>query len=390
MAIALGVDVFVEQADRHKHKRFALVTNHASVTSGFRPAREALLSAGYRIERLFSPEHGLEAMGEDGRSMPDGVDPLTGLPVVSLYGSRLEPECEHLADLDAVIFDLPNIGCRFYTYLWTLSHVMEACHCHGKELLVLDRPNLISGDMELAEGPVLDEERCASFVGRWRIPVRHSCTVGELAAFWAASRMPKLRLSTVAAQGWNRNSFFGDWGASFVPTSPAITDPEAALLYPGLGLLEATNLSEGRGTSTPFRVAGAPWLDATTLTKQFNSMGPPGVVARTVEFTPEVSKCGTVLCRGLMFHVTDRARFRPVYSAIMFIKLARDRHPEDFAWSKYPTEVNPAGERHLDKLLGIPKAETIFDPPLDSLLSRLPAVLDCQDWKTTVRPFLMY
>lgn len=381
---------FLERTDRYKHKTFALVTNQASVTSDFRPAREAILSAGHKIVRLFSPEHGLEAIGEDGRAMPDGVDRLTGLPIFSLYGSRQEPGFEHLADVDAAIFDLPNVGCRFYTYLWTLTHIMEACHRSGKELLVLDRPNLISGNMELVEGPLLDEERCASFIGRWRIPIRHSCTLAELATFWAASRMPGLRLTTVAVEGWNRNSFPWDWCTSFVPTSPAIVDPEAALLYPGLGLLEATNLSEGRGTATPFRVAGAPWMDAATVARQFNSVGPPGVVARETDFTPEASKYCRALCRGLMFHVTDRTTFRPVFSAMMLIKLVKDRHPGNFAWSRYPTAVNPTGERHLDKLLGIPDAESMFDASLDCLLDRLHTVLDCQSWKSTMKPFLMY
>jgi uncharacterized protein YbbC (DUF1343 family) len=390
MMVKLGLDALLQRSDAHRNQLLALVTNHAAVTSDFRPARVALLSAGYRVTRLFSPEHGLEAIGEDGSPMPDGTDPLTGLPIVSLYGSRLRPEAEHLADIDTVIFDLPNIGCRFYTYLWTLTYVMEACRQHGKELLVLDRPNLISGNMDLAEGPLLDEERCASFVGRWQIPIRHSCTIAELATLWAETRVPGLRLDVVPVEGWNRNSLICDWSPSFVPTSPAIVDPEAALLYPGLGLLEATNLSEGRGTATPFRVMGAPWLDANVLARRFNSMELGGVAVRTITFTPGSSKYAGVTCNGLMMHVTNRESFRPVLTATVLIKLAKDLHPNDFAWSRYPTSVNPKGERHLDKLLGIYNAEAIFDDPLPPLLDRWRTMSDCGYWKNTMKPFRLY
>jgi uncharacterized protein YbbC (DUF1343 family) len=390
MMLKFGLDVFLHHSGEYKSQRLALVTNHAAVTSDYRPARQALLSAGYRIARLFSPEHGLETIGADGSSMPDGIDRWTGLPVISLYGSRLQPEAEQLADIDTVIFDLPNIGCRFYTYLWTLTYVMDACRQYGKKLLVLDRPNLISGNLDLAEGPFLDEERCASFVGRWRIPTRHSCTIAELASFWTASRMPGLCLDVVPVEGWNRNSFPCDWSTSFVPTSPAIVDPEAALLYPGLGLLEATNLSEGRGTAVPFRVVGAPWLNAIALADRFNSMKFPGIVARAVTFTPESSKYRGLACNGVMLHITDRASFRPVLSAAVLIKLARDNHRTDFAWARYPTSVNPTGAGHLDKLLGIAGAESIFDDSLPHLLERLQTLLDCNSWKNTIQPFLLY
>lgn len=385
-----GLDVVLPRSHAYRNKTLALVTNDAAVTSNFEPARAALLSAGYKIARLFSPEHGLGAVGADGSSMPGGIDALTGLPIVSLYGPRLRPDADHLADIDTVIFDLPNPGCRFYTYLWTLTNVMEACREHGKELLVLDRPNLVSGNLDLIEGPVLDEEHCASFVGRWQMPIRHSCTFAELARFWSGTRVAGLRLDIVPVEGWDRNSFPGDASTSFVPPSPAIVDPEAVLLYPGLGLLEATNLSEGRGTATPFRVMGAPWFDASRCALRFNGMKLPGVVVRTITFTPASSKYQGVPCNGLMVHMTDRESFRPVLCAVVLIKLAKDLHPKEFAWSRYPTSVNPTGERHLDKLLGIYNAETIFNDPLPLFLDRLPTLLDPGSWKDTLKPFRLY
>src|SRR5882724_995681 len=288
--LRFGADIFSQQANKYRDQRLALVTNEAATTIGGEPARQALLSAGFTIVRLFSPEHGLERRGEDGHEMPDGKDALTGLPVISLYGDKLGPDAADLADIDILLFDLPDIGCRFYTYLWTLSHVMEACERHRKPLLILDRPNPLSGNLDLAEGPMPDEERCASFLGRWSIPLRHSCTFGELARYWKAMRLPGLDLRVIGIQGWERNSFHRDWGIPFVPTSPAMTNGEAALLYPGLGLLEATNLSEGRGTDGPFRMAGAPWLDNVRISALFNDLRLTGVSTEPVGFIPASSK----------------------------------------------------------------------------------------------------
>ncbi|MFC5412365.1 exo-beta-N-acetylmuramidase NamZ domain-containing protein [Larkinella bovis] len=390
MAVRLGIDVFLDQWRDFRSKKLALVTNHAATTSAYTPSRQALQTAGFRLVRLFSPEHGLETVGADGRFMPNGTDPLTGLPVISLYGDQLRPAAGDLADLDAVVVDLPDVGCRFYTYLWTLTYVMEACAEHQKPLLLLDRPNPLSGTLARAEGPMLDESRCASFIGRWSIPVRHSCTFGELARFWQHQRLPTLDLTVIRVEGWKRSRFQADWQPSFVPTSPAMVSREAALLYPGLGLLEATNLSEGRGTALPFRVAGAPWLEATTLVARFNALQVPGVVARALIFTPQEGKYANQLCRGVQFHVCDAARVRPVFSAMAFIKLVRDHHPETFGWRPYPTLINPTGEQHLDKLLGIWQAESLFEEPLDAFLKTARAVLFPEAWATTIRPFLGY
>ncbi len=370
--------------------RFALVTNNSACTASYIPSRLALLSHGYQVVKLFSPEHGLQAIGPDGCPMADGIDPLTALPVNSLYGDELEPDESSLADVDAVLLDLPDVGCRCYTYLWTLSHVMEACSRLGKTLIVLDRPNPISGILSLAEGPDLDESRCSSFIGRWNIPLRHSCTFGELALLWHASRLKDLDLQVVKASGWSREMFYHDGASSFVPTSPAITNAEACLLYPGLCLLEATNLSEGRGTPLAFRVGGAPWMDAIAMAEQYNRLGVPGVVARAVTFVPESGKYRGKSCNAIMLHVADRKRFHPVSAAMMLIKLVKDSHPGLFEWSPYPTHVNPSGEKHLDKLLGFENAESLFEQRPDQFTPAMQELLDCAGWVSRVRPHLLY
>jgi len=390
MSIQPGVDRFITEERFQRSMRFALVTNNSACTASYIPSRLALLSQGYRVVKLFSPEHGLQAIGPDGCPMADGIDPLTGLPVKSLYGDELEPDESALAGVDAMLLDLPDVGCRCYTYLWTLSHVMEACCRLNKTLIVLDRPNPISGILSLAEGPGLDESRCSSFIGRWNIPLRHSCTFGELALLWTASRIKNLDLQIVKAVGWSRKMFYHDGASSFVPTSPAITNSEACLLYPGLCLLEATNLSEGRGTPLAFRVAGAPWMDAIAMTEQYNRLGIPGVVARAVTFVPENGKYRGESCNAIMLHVADRKRFRPVSAAMMLIKLVKDAHPKHFEWSPYPTHVNPSGEKHLDKLLGFENAESFFEQPWNEFTTGMPQLLDCDGWGSRVQPHLLY
>ncbi|QDK81700.1 DUF1343 domain-containing protein [Spirosoma sp. KCTC 42546] len=390
MTVEFGVDIFLKQAAHYQHQRLALVTNQAATTAAYVPSRQALLSAGYQIVKLFSPEHGLEAIGEDGLLMPNGLDALTGLPIISLYGNKLQPSAVDLADVDAVILDLPDVGCRFYTYLWTLTYIMEACTLHQKPLILLDRPNPISGRMELAEGPLLNERVCSSFIGRWRMPLRHSCTFGELAMYWQRQRMSTLHLTISKAEGWHREAFSRDWKPSFVPTSPAMVNAEAALLYPGLGLLEATNLSEGRGTATPFQIAGAPWLKANQVTTQFNELGLSGIIGRAITFTPQSGKYAGQLCRGVMFHVMDAASFKPVLSGLLFIKLVYDHQPDDFTWATYPTHVNPSGKHHLDKLLGIPDSESLFEFPIAEFTKTLHKLLICEAWVGEIRPYLLY
>lgn len=387
-----GIDTLLSHPPTWKNHRIGLVTNHAASTADFRPAREALLAQGFNITRLFSPEHGLETTGEDGREMPDGIDRLTGLPVTSLYGGKLAPDQNDLSDIDIVLFDIPDIGCRFYTYLWTMTHVMEACAAHGKHLVIADRPNPLSGRLHLAEGPLLDEANCSSFIGRWNIPLRHSCTVGELALYFKTVRnmQHNLQLEVIPCQNWQRTMFYPDWSSSFIPTSPAIPCFESALLYPGMGLLEATNVSEGRGTATPFRVAGAPWMDGPRIAKLFNAYQPEGVYARLVNFTPAEGKYQGQKCSGIMLHVQDPGVFRPVRNGWLLIRLIRDLHPGHFSWAPYPTYVNRAGTRHLDLLLGVKDAESLVAGKAEGGWEDIAKYTAPGDWPERIAPFLLY
>ncbi|SHL38432.1 Uncharacterized conserved protein YbbC, DUF1343 family [Chitinophaga jiangningensis] len=396
--VRYGIDVLLANQPVWKTARIGLVTNHAACTADFRPVRQALLAAGFRVTRLFSPEHGLDTIGVDGAEMLDGRDVLTGLPVTSLYGGKLAPDQQDLADIDVVLFDIPDIGCRFYTYLWTMTHVMEACAAHHKPLVIADRPNPISGNLLLAEGPMLDERYNSSFIGRWNIPVRHSCTLGELANYFKiAGSSPVLRertndfdLTVIPCENWHRSMFYRDWSPSFVPTSPAIPGFESALLYPGLGLLEATNISEGRGTATPFRVAGAPWMDHIRVATLMNQLGQEGVVARPVNFQSAEGKYAGQTCNGVMFHVTDANIFQPVKYGWLLIRLVKQLHPEAFEWAPYPTFVNQSGVRHLDLLTGLQDAATLVAGTGEADQVPVDRYISAGDWPERVGPYLLY
>ena len=384
-----GIDVLLKQIPKWKSSNIALVTNHAATTCSFIPSRVALLQHDFNIVQLFSPEHGLDTTGADGHAMSNAIDPLTGLPVISLYGDKLAPTQTDLAGIDLMLFDIPDVGSRFYTYLWTLTHVMESCAANNIPLLIADRPNPLSGNLSLAEGPMLDETNCSSFIGRWSIPVRHSCTLGELARFFNEIRSINCSLTIIPCEHWSRKQFFPDYANSFVPLSPAIPNFESALLYPGLCFLEATNISEGRGNATPFRMAGAPWLLADKVAQLFNPLV-TSVYARPVTFTPMEGKYSGQKCNGVMLHVTDPAAFHPVAAGWLLIRIIKELHPAEFAWATYPTHVNPSGKKHLDLLSGISNAESLFDRPLSSFTNELKTYTTPGDWVVRVQPFLIY
>lgn len=373
-------------------QRIGLVTNDAAATSAaYTPlvtSRVALQQSGLGLARLFSPEHGLGSAA-DGAAVADGTDPRTGLPVVSLYGDRYAPEPAHLADLDLLLFDIPDVGARFYTYIWSLSHVMEACAQAGVSLWVLDRPNPLGGDLADCEGPPLAQE-FSTFVGRWNIPVRHSLTAGELARLWQKEQSLALELSVIKCAGWERPQHWPQTGNPFVPPSPAMPSYETALLYPGLCLFEGTNLSEGRGTAAPFRQIGAPWLDAETVAARFQQMIGGQIVARPVQFTPSAGKCQGQACQGLMLHPLRPQQLRPVQMGLLLLAIVQQTHPDEFAWLPYPTAANQPGFGHFDRLVGRADVRQLLQEPFETLPPLLRIVTDTSDWRERVLPHLLY
>lgn len=389
-AILYGIDLFINQKNNFNNKRIGLVTNNAATTVLQDLSRIALLKAGFTITKFFSPEHGISATGEDGVFQQNHTDELTGLPVISLYAGKLIPNEQDLSTIDILVFDLSDIGCRFYTYQWTLSYIMEACNRYNKPLIVLDRPNPLNGNLSLSEGPMLDEQYCSSFIGRWDIPVRHSLTIGELAGYWNKARQLNIDLTVITCKGWNRNLFFDDLNIPFVPTSPAITDFETALLYPGTGLLEGINVSEGRGTKTPFKICGAPFIDAVVLNNTFNKLELPGIKSKSVSFVPLWSKYENQTCHGIELTITGKQIFKPVQTGLLLINLLMNLYPEQLKPHLYKTVANPGGENHLDKLTGIKNSWGLLSVTAVNFKNEIRSMTKTENWAAAVKDFLLY
>lgn len=387
--ISFGAEEIILQNPLWKSWRLGLVTNHAATTSHGKPVRQALVEAGFNLTKLFAPEHGLFTTGADGAFMEDDTDELTGLPVISLYGQKLGPSTVDLQDLDMVLFDIPDIGTRFYTYLWTMTHVLESCGRAGIPLVIFDRPNPISGVMDLAEGPGLDEDHCSSFIGRWDIPLRHSCTMGELAFYFNDKKQINAELKVARCKGWTREMFHPDWGTDFVPASPAMRSFTTAFLYPGTGLLEATNISEGRGTDAAFVKSGAPWIDPELLSEKLKQHL-IGMHFRQTEFIPEESKYAGELCRGIEFIPAGNDEVKAVFNGLILIRCIKDLFPGHFEWRPYPTNVNTTGKQHLDKLLGIFDSEMLFELPFEDFVASIHELTQTNRWKEDVKPYLLY
>jgi len=331
-------------------KRLGLIAHAASVTRGGRHAIDVLRDQRLNVVRLFSPEHGPRSEAADGEKVASTIDPQSGLPVVSLYGDHRQPTGADLAGLDALVFDLQDAGVRFYTYSSTLVLTLEAAARAGVEVVVLDRPNPIGGEHPAGPPSAPRSRVAASFVNRAPGPLLHGLTLGELARV-VNSRLPMpARLTVVAMKGWRRAMTWRDTGRVWVPPSPNLRSPEAALAYPGVALLEGTNVSEGRGTEAPFLRVGAPWLDPAAL-----HVDAPGFRLSPVHFTPHASpaapspKYDGVECAGLRVEVTDAAVADPYRLGIALLKeLARQpgfewrREGKDLTWlAGTPAIVEP-------------------------------------------------
>jgi uncharacterized protein YbbC (DUF1343 family)/CubicO group peptidase (beta-lactamase class C family) len=331
-ALATGIDVLVaEKFARLKGKRVGLVTNHTGRDREGRATIDLLHAAeGVKLVALFSPEHGIR--GAVDQKVGDSRDEKTGLPIYSLYGQRTKPDAKSLEGLDVLVYDIQDIGCRFYTYTSTLGHVMEAAAEHKKKLLVLDRPNPIGG--VLVEGPVRDDGR-ESFVGWHSLPIRHGMTIGELAMMFKAERKIDVDLEVVQMTGWRRDMLYDQTGLEWVNPSPNMRSLTAALLYPGVGLLETTNISVGRGTERPFEWIGAPWLDGKKLAAALRNRDVPGVRFVPRSDTPASSVHAKKLCGGVVIFVDDWSKLQPVRLGLAIALELKRTHANDWQSDRF-------------------------------------------------------
>jgi len=345
--IKTGLEILLEKEVHSLHgKRIGLVTHPAAVLKDMTSCRDALLAAGVKLTALFAPEHGMSGAVADGAPVAHEKDPISGLPVYSLYGKALEPAADVLRDIDLMVFDMQDVGVRFYTFLSTLYHVMRACGNAGRPLIVLDRPNPIGG--ESVEGPLV-APGYESFIGVLPVPIRHGMTLGEMACYINHTRQMDVDLRVIPMQGWERSMWFDQTGLPWVPTSPAMAHFETTIPYPGTCFIEGTNLSEGRGTCLPFEILGAPWLDGNRLAQSLHSLKLPGVFFRPLYFEPCDGKYAHQMCQGVQLHVVDRQAFRPVEAGLHVLAACLRLTPERFEFLPSSWE---GSQPHLDLLAG--------------------------------------
>ena len=388
MALQFGIDIILKNEPNWKKDRIAMLTNDAARTSSGIQSRLALKNAGFNLITIFSPEHGINTLGEDGALIHDGIDALTGLPVISLYGEKYIPTADDLKKINILLFDVPDAGTRFYTYLWSMTYWIEAAAKYNKQVIILDRPNPLGGNMRLSEGPMLDES-ITSFIGRFNIPVKHQCTLGELAIYFNTIQNWGANLKVIQCEGWQREQLFFDWHQKWINPSPALQNIEAALLYPGLCFFEATNVSVGRGTPYSFEWIGAPWLNQKEIMMLAQNMLGEDFKLEPINLAIQVANVSSIF-KGIRIKVKDPYHYPAVMNGLLLLKLIKDLHPNDFKWMPYPTNANPSGENHLSLLLGIQDAEQLFQLPLKDWLQNCMKIIKVRNWSHSINTFLLY
>ena len=338
MSVILGTDVLFDR-QLLRGRTIGLVCNPASIDAKFRHVTDRAEAGGVRLGALFGPQHGFRSdLQENMIESPHGQDACRRVPVYSLYSETREPTAAMLAGLDALVIDLQDVGTRIYTYIYTMANCLRAAARHGLPVIVCDRPNPIGG--VAVEGPML-EPGYESFVGQFPIPMRHGMTIGELAQLFNEHFGLGAKLEVVAMQGWTREQYGDDTGLPWVLPSPNIPTLDSAIVYPGTVLFEGTNVSEGRGTTRPFELVGAPWVHPEVAAHGLNALELPGVHFRPVLFEPTFHKHAKVPCGGCQLHVTSRTEFRAVETSIALLDAFQAAGSPPFAWRDPPYEYEP-------------------------------------------------
>jgi uncharacterized protein YbbC (DUF1343 family) len=339
MIVQNGVDILVAAPETYlKGKRFALLVNQSSVTQAGQYLFERLVTAGFHPEKIFAPEHGMFGTEQDQVTVTNETDAFTGLRVISLYGQtkeELEPKAVDLAGLDALVVDIQDIGCRYYTYSYTMAFCMRACGRLGIEVIVCDRPNPLGG--VVVEGDVV-QPGFESFVGAFPLAVRHSLTIGEIAKLLNDTQKWNAKLTIIKLENWKRAMVYPQTGSLWVQPSPNMPTFDTAVVYPGTCLFEATNISEGRGTTRPFEIVGAPFINPNEYAAALNALELPGTHFRPLYFKPTFHKFADIVCGGVFVHVTDFTQFEPYSTGLHMVLEAQKLWPAEFDWRREPYE----------------------------------------------------
>jgi uncharacterized protein YbbC (DUF1343 family) len=375
----LGIDVLLDR-DRKlvSGQRVGVVSNPASIDHGFRHTADRLANdPDVELGALFGPQHGFRSDVQDNMiETPHAKDAQRRLPIYSLYSETREPTAEMLRDVDVLVIDLQDVGTRVYTYIYTMANCMRAAAKHGVRVVVCDRPNPVGGTA--IEGATLRPEY-TSFVGQFPIPLRHGLTIGELARLFNDEFGIGAALDVVPLDGWRRWMYFDETALPWVMPSPNLPTLDSTIVYPGAVLFEGTMLSEGRGTTRPFELVGAPWLDGDRLAQAMNARGLPGVHFRPAFFEPTFQKHARETCGGCQIHVLDRTRFEPVRAAVELIAECRAQNPSRFAWREPPYEYEHQ-KAPIDILFGSDRLRLTIDAgtAAETLVS---------EWRTDVDAF---
>lgn len=377
-----GVEQFLADVPAAvRGKRVGLITNHTGVDARGKSIIDRLFaSPQVKLIALFAPEHGIRGTAADGAKISSGIDRSTGLPIFSLYGDVRKPTARMLANVDALLFDMQDVGARPYTYISTMGLAMRAAKEKGIPFVVLDRPNPIGG--HIVEGNILDTA-FRSFTGMFPIALRHGMTIGELARMFNDRFGIGADLIVIPLKGWRRDAWFDETGLPWVNPSPNIRRLETAIHYPGTVFIEATNLSEARGSDRPLEQAGAPWLRARAVADSMNAMKLPGVRFEATRFTSVrgTAKYGGIPLHAVRFVLTDREAYRPVRTTLLFIDLVRRMHPGNFRWQE-----RGAG---LDRLAGTDELRTAIESgSMSEILARWEA--EAERFVEARREFLLY
>ena len=386
-AVRLGSDLLLSST-RLRGTRVGVVCNHASVDRGFDHIVDRLGEAeGVTLGAIFGPQHGFRSDVQDNMvETPHGDDASRRVPVYSLYSETREPTAEMLRGLDALVIDLQDIGARIYTYIYTMANCLRACAKHGVTAIVCDRPNPIGG--VAVEGALL-VPGFESFVGQFPIPMRHGMTIGELARLFNEAFAIQAPLEVVTMEGWSRPLHADQTALPWVMPSPNMPTLDTAVVFPGTVLFEGTVLSEGRGTTRPFELVGAPWIDAERFAGAMNALDLPGVFFRPAGFEPTFQKHAKQTCGGCQIHVTDRSAFKPVLTGVALIDMFRRQDPARFAWRQPPYEYEH-DKLPIDILAGsdVLRKQIEGGTPLDEISARWRE--EEEAFTRLRRPFLLY
>ncbi|WP_376745574.1 exo-beta-N-acetylmuramidase NamZ family protein [Exiguobacterium profundum] len=360
--VELGVDRLMENPEILKGKRVGLITN----PTGINAERTSIVdlfdqSDDFELTALYGPEHGVRGDAQAGSTVSSYIDDVTGLPVYSLYGATKKPTAEMLQDVDVLVFDIQDVGTRYYTYIYTMAYAMEAAAENDIPFVVLDRPNP-QGGLRI-DGPVLDPDY-SSFIGLYPIPLKHGMTVGELAQLFNTEYQIQADLEVVKMKGWKRSMMYEDTGLPFVMPSPNMPTTDTVNVYPATGLFEGTNLSEGRGTTKPFQLIGAPYIKAHDYANKLNELELPGVAFRAASFTPTFSKHAGKLTHGVEVYVTDPVRFESTRTGIAMIQTAHDMYPDDFEFLANDFITKLTGNAYVKDMI-------LEGAPLEDILSKI-------------------